>query len=437
MPWDATRPEMSNVVQQLVWDVVPLILAMLVLLGFSAFFSASEAAMFSLQAGDRAALKNGGRRQHAVLVLLEDPDRLLSAILFCNLVVNVFYFALASQVALHLGELPRVGRSVFAAFTAGALLVIIFCSEMLPKSVAVLKAQLVATWVSLPLSLFVRLVDPLMPSLRIVNLLSRRLLWPRFEPESYLQVEDLERAIELSSDDAQLIDHERRMLRNLVALSDLRVDECMRPRSQLTLLRPPVHWQKVEPRLSDSEYVFITESDSDEITASIDLAMLTEFPECHLEHLATSVVYKPWSAKVADVLQHFDARERRAIVVVNEWGETMGAVIYEDILDVMFMSRSTRSERLWNRAPVTQIGTDQWQSTGMTNLSALSKFFSIPLPESGHVTLAGVLQEELQRLPQGGDVVTWGPWKIEVVEAESEQPIVVHLTFLQGEVESP
>ena len=98
--------------------------AMALLIAASAFFSASEAALFYLRSEDRLRLRSGNRAQQLVDRLLEDPDRVLSAVLFWNLVVNLAYFALASIAGFKLSP----SASVF--FAAGALLSIIFFSPI-------------------------------------------------------------------------------------------------------------------------------------------------------------------------------------------------------------------------------------------------------------------------------------------------------------------
>jgi CBS domain containing-hemolysin-like protein len=277
------------------------------------------------------------------------------------------------------------------------------------------------------MSVAVRLADPLLPTLRVVMLLSRRLIWPSFRTEPYLQVNDLARAIELSTDDSQLIGHEQQVLRNLVSLSDLRVDECMRPRAQLPRFRPPLHWREQEAELQKLDYVFVTEDDSDEVVGTLDLREFWQAPGDHLERLAQKALYAPWCAKVADVLQLMESRDRHAVVVVNELGETIGAITRSDILDIVFTSRSTRSERLLNREPIQALTDDLWQATGLSNLRVLAEQFAVELPETGSVTIAGVIQETLQRLPQVGDQVAWGSFLFEVTEANEGEPIVVRL----------
>ena len=96
---------------------------MAVLIGCSAFFSASEAALFSLRPGDRRILKSGSRAQQQVATLLLDPERVLSAVLFWNLVVNIAYFAIATIVEHNLAA----GSPWVWPLRASSLLVIIFC----------------------------------------------------------------------------------------------------------------------------------------------------------------------------------------------------------------------------------------------------------------------------------------------------------------------
>jgi hypothetical protein len=114
-------------------------------------FSGSEAALFSLRWPDRRAMEKGSSPQRIAVDLLGDPDRLLSAVLFWNLTVNLAYFALASVVALRLEHRSEDEHASAVAFGFLALLAIIFCGEMLPKSLGVLAARSISTLVAIPL----------------------------------------------------------------------------------------------------------------------------------------------------------------------------------------------------------------------------------------------------------------------------------------------
>ncbi len=404
----------------------PLLLAMLPLMALSAFFSASEAALFSLRHQDRKQLRTGSSAARQAVRLLEDPDRLLSAILFWNLLVNIVYFALASKIGLRLRD-ASISSSLVATFTVGSVLAIIFFSEMLPKTIAVLKARQLSSLLSVPLTVAVRAVDPLMPTLRAINLLSRRLLWPTFQPEQYLEVSDLARAIELSTDDGLLADGERAVLRRIVRLSDTRVDECMRPRSQVVTFQAPVRWSDVQDRIPPSGYLLITEGETAEIVSALDLDRLYDLPDEHLERYAEQVVYVPWCTTAADALQALEAEGRDTAAVVNELGETIGVLTRRDVLDLVFSSRRTRSERLLHQQPLRQVREGVWKASGMTNVRVVAERLGCALPESDSVTLVGVLQESLQRLPAVGDRCLWGPLELEVVSTPVGHPVVLHV----------
>jgi len=405
------------------------LVAMALLAAVSAFFSASEAALFLLRPIDRRRLASGNRSQRAAARLLEDPDRLLSSVLFWNLSVNVTYFTIASLASIQLGGDESGGSSVGVVFGFTSLMVIIFTSELLPKSLAVLRPPQLAAIVGLPLSIFVRMVDPIMPSLRLVNLLSQRLIWPGFKPEPYLEVNDLERAIELSTSDASLVEQERAVLHSIVSLSESRADELMRPRLLFQSFRPPVSLSDLEGQIPRSGYLLVTEPKTDEVVGAIHLESLFEIPAEHLEHHTKPVLYVPWSMSVADVFHTMQDRHHEVAAVVNEFGETIGILTFEDILDTIFTQRSTRSDRLLNRQSIQQQDEHTWMVTGVATLRRLARHFHVSLPASKSVTAAGIVQETLERLPQPGDQCDWGPFHFNVIDAPERGQLTIELTL--------
>ncbi len=211
------------------------------------------------------------------------------------------YFTLASLAAVGMQRTGISGWTI-GVWSTSTLLILIFFAEMLPKTLGVTQSRLLAGTVGLPLSLTVRAADPMAPLLKAVTLISRRLLWPSFRPEPFLEVGDLERAVALSTSDAALMEQEEIVLRNIVALSDYRVDELMRPRARLLSFRPPIHLSDLRAAPPRSGYVLVTEADSDEVVGAISLGSLAEVPERHLERLAEPVAYLPWCTPVAAAL---------------------------------------------------------------------------------------------------------------------------------------
>jgi putative hemolysin len=416
-------------------DMLPWLLAMLVLLACSGFFSASEAALFYLRWNDRRALAGGGPSGRAAAELLKNPDRLLSAVLLWNLTSNMAYFGIASIVGLRVER--EWGGSPAVLFSLGALLTVIFFSEMLPKSVAVLAARSVAAWVGIPLSLCVRLFDPVMPLLRLTALLSRRLLWPSFQPEPYMELSDLERAIEFSSEDTPLIEQERATLRNLVMLSDARVEEWMRPRTQFLSFHPPVSLADLEGRMTPSGYLLITEPDGENVVSAIDLTRMSEVAATRLEEQARPVVFVPWCATVAYAWQQLQRLRREVATVVNEFGETIGVLTRNDMLAMVFHQNPSRTDRLLNRQPIQPVDPETWHVTSMTNLRRLGRYFRVPLPATASVTVGGMMQDSLQRMVEAGDTVDWGPFHFQVLEVDSPGSALIAVRMRAAEEPSP
>jgi putative hemolysin len=405
---------------------VPWLVAMGVLLLCSAFFSSSEAALFYLNRQERRRLATGNRAQRIAASLLADPDRLLTAVLFWNLMVNITYFTIASITSI---ELEAGGHSTQAgAFAVGSLLVIIIFSEMLPKSLAVLQPRAAAALLGIPLSAAIRPLDPVLPVLRWVNLLSRRVLWPTFQPEPYLRVHDLERAVELSTSNAALVEQEQMVLQSIVSFSEIRADELMRPRTRFYSFRPPVALADLGGRVPPSGYLLVTESHSDEVAGAIALRHLSDVPTERLEQYAEEVVYVPWCTTVAETLEAMQRDNRQVAAVINEFGETIGILTFDDILETIFSPGSSRSQRLLKRVPIRQVGPGVWHVTGMTSLWRLVRHFHVDRPASKSVTVAGVVQETLERLPKPGDRCRWGPFHFKVIDVPERGQLTVELT---------
>jgi CBS domain containing-hemolysin-like protein len=417
--------------------IAPWLGAMALLIACSAFFSASEAAMFYLRPQDVRLLATGNPSQRLAARLLDDPDRLLTAVLFWNLVTNIAYFTIVSVAGFRLGREESYGQSATVAFGVVSLFLIIFFSEMVPKSLAVLSARRFAGWMGTPLAVAVRFADPIMPVLRFANVLSQRLVWPRFEPEPYLEVSDLERAIELSTGNKQLVKQEQAALRNIVLLSDIRVDEWMRPRTQFRVFQPPVSLTDLGGEMTPSGYLLVTEPDSEEVAAAIHLKELSEVPQEHLEHHAEPVVHVPWCTTVADTLQQLRQRRRQVAAVVNEYGETIGILTLEDVLDTVFTYSPSRSRILLNLKPIHYIAPGVWMVAGVTSLRRLASDLKVGFPPSRSVTIAGVIQEKLGRLAEAGDAFDWGHFHVRVLEAPQRGHMLIELTRLPTQGETP
>ncbi|MEM8667632.1 MAG: CNNM domain-containing protein [Planctomycetota bacterium] len=397
---------------------------MAILILFSALFSGSEAALFSLDRRSLRGLSRAGLGGRIASRLLQTPERLLSAILFWNLLINMTYFAFAAIVGGRLEQDPSAGGSVAVIFTVISLLAIIFFSEMLPKSLAVLAPRQLSVFVAPPLSIAVRLVSPVLPLVTVTNLAVSRLVWPNFQPEPEIELSDIERAIELGTDDAALLQRERKALRGLVGIADTRVSEIMRPRSKLLLCKEPLDRQAILNIDQLDGYLMVTDESGEMIIKALNPRLLRPSQLDDLDSACEAVIYVPWSAMVSQVLDRLNEEDRVVAVVVNEFGESQGAVSLDDILSNVL---SPPNEDEWfEDSSITETAPGRLRVAGSDSLRRLSKRLDIAVSSEGVSTVAGYLQRLNERFPRVGDTAALGDYVLTVTE-ESEDGIWIEV----------
>lgn len=390
----------------------PFLVAMLVLIVASGLFSGSEAALFSIRDRDQKRLMRGGGAGRMVAHLLETPDRLLAAILFWNLLINMIYFALVAIVA---GETSRPG-----VFTFAALVTIIFCSEMLPKSVGVMKPLRIGVAVGVPVSIAVTIVSPILPIVRWANDAMARLLWPSFQPEPVIDLADIERAIDLGTDDAALIRRERAALQSLVAMAEIRADEMMRPRSRLRVLTPPLETSSLQEGSPPGGYIMVADprDPTGETWIGTIAVRLLRPQQCgDLASATDPIMFTPWSSRVSHVYESLRQQELSVAVVVNEFGEIIGAISIDDILRGVLANKGQRDAA---EDQIKRVGGDHYRMPGMTSLRALSRMLSIEVPEERAATVSGYVQRYNERVPRVGDVALLPPFELVVTDEDDD-----------------
>lgn len=395
----------------------PFGLAMVVLILFSAFFSGSEAALFSLSNRDRRVLARGGLGGRVATKLLESPERLLSAILFWNLLINMTYFALAAMLGSRLELDPNAGRSAAVAVTLLSLLMIIFFSEMLPKSFAVLIPVRLSVLVGVPLSVAVRFVSPVLPIVTQANSAVGRLVWPSFQPEPEIDLADIQRAIELGTDDASLLQRERLALRGLVQIAETTARELMQPRSKLWVSAEPINPEVIFKGPMKRSYLMVTDK-NEMIVRSIAVRFLRPSQVDHINDASEPVIYVPWSAPVSQVLDQLNEHDRSVAVVVNEFGEALGALTIDDILRQVLLPR--HEDDLLDEESIQQLGNGKYRVWGLVGIRTLAKELSLDFDGEGVTTVAGYVGRHNERLARLNDFAQLGSFRLTVTDADSD-----------------
>ncbi len=370
----------------------------------------------------------GGPRERMAAQLLREPDRLLSAILFWNLLTNMTYFAVSIVVTHKFAASDHPAAA--GAFGVVSVSLIILLGEVVPKSLAVVFRRRWARTVSWPLAAVVRVLDPILPKLANLTRVARRTFWPHIKQEPYLNADDLERAVDASKLSPEIVRQERQLLHNILDLSAITVEEVMRPRGTYFWAKSPLSLKAFQREVPPGDYVAIYAKESDEIQKAVPLANFTHFPSKHLDDASEAVPYVPWCADLATTLQLLREQFSGMAAVVNEYGETIGIILEEDILDRVLLALPSRARRLLEREPILEISPGVYHIEGITTLRYLCKHLGMEYDpdQEDFVTVVGMMHEELEHLPAVGDSCQWRGYHVKVIEVIGRGRVRVRLS---------
>ncbi|QDT39600.1 CNNM domain-containing protein [Stratiformator vulcanicus] len=397
----------------------PWSLGMLCLIGFSGFFSSSETALFFLSPTELRAMRVGSPAEKAASDLMADANRVLTAILFWNLLINLTYFVLGVVVAQ---RLATAGMATAAAiYGILSLAAIILFGEVLPKSIAVVFRRRAAVALAFPLTLTVRVLDPVTPALAEIANSLRRMFWPRLQAEPFLKAEDLEQAVEALTDRREITDAERKVIHNALDLSDWTAEESMWPRGSYLTLPTPIRWADLDGRMPPGDFVAVRAGDTTEIEQIVPLRDLVDVTE-PLETRSVKLVHVPWCARLADVLQELGPRGGAASVI-NEHGETIGVLMLEDLIDTVVVAEASRARRILRREPVINVGGGVFHIEGVVSLRTLSHTLGVPydFDDDANWTVGGLIADQLDRIPVRQDTIRWNGYELRVIDATSRE----------------
>ena len=409
----------------------PGLVLMAAIIAISGFFSGSETALFFLTRDDEREMAAGQGGERVAASLLANPDRLLTAILFWNLVANLTYFAVGIAVTRWLIDAGYTAAA--GALNLGALVAIIVLGEVLPKSVALFRRRQLARLVARPLAIAVRIVDPFRPVLSRVAAILRRGLYGRLQPDDQLDSLALDRAVRAGqSEEAERASVEA-FKRTLALLSDT-VEDLMRPRKAFDAL----------PTSGDTEITLVGDVllRSDRHGHLVAPAYCMSADRQVADDAWQRLPYLPWSAPAASAFDVLHVRRERhdpatnsevrdeagltkdrvaAVGIVGEYGDLLGLLTPDDLADSLISGKASRLRRAFRREPIAADRSGRLLVDGMTSLRVLGQRLQVSSEEVRESvgetrTVAGLVQAALGRPADVGDVVIWGRHRLTVLD---------------------
>jgi putative hemolysin len=380
----------------------------------SGSFSASETALFRLSANERAL---ASRRAKA---LLSKPRELLVSILLGNLVTNLFYFSFATRL--------RIAEEGSLASGAVVLAVLLVFGEVLPKTLALRAPTRVVRWTALPLSVFVRLTQPLRRGILSFLELGRRFLGQSEAEEASLTPEILDEVLSRAGEVGELERIEAEVLSEIVELGGTRVREIMTPRVDVVFLdvQDADHAPQIRaaigarlPRLP------VVDGDADHILGCVRVRELLRRPDRPLEECIMPIKFVPEVAGALDLLAEFKRDRAAEAIVVDEWGGTAGIVTVEDIFEELVGELRTEGEE--REPPVIPLGEGRFRVAGSLTIRDWNVQFGQRVVPTEFETVGGMVTALLGRIPRVGDRIRVGPLVCEVTDARGRRVVSVDM----------
>lgn len=390
----------------------------------SAFFSASETAVFNLSDGDLAGIDARHPRAGAAMraVRARGLDALVT-ILFANLLVNLTMFNFGHVVAVEVGRI--YGTLAGTMVDVLVVFLAITISEIVPKAVAVNATAFVATWTAVPLVVVEKILRiPRAPFSHVAKLLSD--LFVRERDEGDVTPDDLGRALGAAARRGEFGADEHEWLRALLDLDQAPVREVMTPRVDVVafdIRKDLVAFEALHLSTFRNK-IPVHEGSVDRIVGMLVVAEVLSNPDKPLASLVRRVPFVPESATVAEALEALRESKSRLAVVVDEYGGTEGIVTLEDVIEGVVGDLADEGEARWE--PVVENPDGTWLVDAALPIHPARRIFGLP-PEGGVATMGGLVVARLGRVAKPGDEITAGDVVMRVVDVKGRRPDRLHL----------
>lgn len=373
--------------------MVLIIFIFVVFIILSAFFSASETAIFSLSDLKLRRMSERYARAKVVKNLLKRPTRLLSAIVFGNLLVNIGFSSLSTAIFV---KIWGNNGLVFAIFLSG--IIILFLGEVFPKTFAIYMAERVSLLFSPVLDTFSRLFSPFIIFIeKIVQYFSSFII--KKHKKSPFSDGEVKAAIVLSKKDGQISAQEEDIISHVLEFKDTKASEILTARIDINGIDSSLNQNEVMSilrRQKHSKFPVYENSLDNVIGILYAKDIFLNFQEDYHKFLRKPI-FVPESKGIDDILKLFLDDNERIAIVLDEYGGTEGLITLEDVIEEIFGEIYDEFEKI--QEPLEKIEDKKWRVYGKAPIKTVNLELDLDLPEAED-TIAGFILSQMEKIPK-------------------------------------
>ena len=404
--------------------LLPVVLGMLAV---SALFSAAETALTGASRSRMHQLdREGDKGAKRVNRLLGDQETMIGALLLGNSLINIGASALATEV---LGRAIPGPWGVAAATALMTVLVLVF-AEVLPKTLAILRSDDVARFLSAPTLMVVRVFGPIIYAIQWVVRRTLGLFGVRLgmEMDVLAAHEEIRGAVEYHHSEGLVEERDRRMLGGVLDLSDMDVSQVMVHRMSISMIDADLPPRELVAAALESAHTRLPlyRGDPENIVGVLHAKDLLQaiageggVDDLRIDKILRESWFIPETTNLKDQLNAFLKRQSHFALVVDEYGALQGLVTLEDILEEIVGEIEDEHDSAIEgvrRQPDGAVNVD-----GTVTIRDLNRAMDWDLPDDQAVTVAGLVIHESQTIPKHGQTFIFHGHRFQVVRRVRNQ----------------
>lgn len=382
------------------------LIAIIILLCLSAFFSSSETALTTVnQIRMRTLADNGDKRAARVLHVTGNPGKMLSAILIGNNIVNLSASSISTSLAIHL-----FGNTGAGIATGILTFLILIFGEVTPKTMATIKADSMSLTAAAPIEFLMKILTPV---IFIINKLSLGLMFLLHvnikDAQKKMTEEELRTIVDVSQENGVIEHEERDMIHNLFDFGDAEAKEIMVPRIDMTFVQADATYQEVLDIFRQDMFTRLPvyEDSTDNVIGIInmkDFLLQNDTPEFSVRNLLREPYFTYEHKNTADLFLEMRKSSISLAIVLDEYGVTAGLITLEDLLEEI-VGEIRDEYDADEEDDITRISDREFYVLGSANLNDVSEALSLHFTSDDYDTIGGYCLGLLDHLPEKNEII--------------------------------
>ena len=381
---------------------------LVVLLILSAFFSSAETSLTTVnKLRIRTLVEDGVKGAKTISSLIEDPSKMLSAILIGNNIVNISASSLATTLAIDL--LGSYGAGIATGILT--LLILIF-GEITPKSLATMYAEKLAFIYAPAIQLLTKLLTPV---IFLINKFSSGLLLLfHIDPNAHAKAmteNELRTIVDVSHEEGVIESEERLMITNVVDFGDSLAKDVMVPRIDMAFADVDLSYDELVAAFEKDMYTRLPvySGTRDNVVGIVSLKDVFFYrgakEDFHIKDFLRAPYFTYEYKKTSELLRDLKKATNSIAIVLDEYGATAGLITLEDLVEEIV--GEIRDEYDTDEEdPIQKVSENVYKISGVAKLDEINEILDLDLESDDYDSIAGHVIHLLDHLPSEGETVT-------------------------------